>query len=236
VEAAEALRVPILRRYSGGGTVYHDLGNSLYSFITPRPLFSRSRFGAALASSLHQHGIEGIRVNGRHDLVLEEEAERVRKVGGSAYRIVRERAYHHGTLLLASDLSRLGALLKSPLKIEGAAVSSVVSPVTNVTQLDHEAFTQLAMQAFTTCMLASPPIDVISIDEGDAEGVGEIERDRKELGSWEWVFGRGPAFRVQAGGGEWCSVVDGRIAECTDRHLLGQPFHPRLLNHRNVQP
>lgn len=231
MEAAEGLKLPIIRRYSGGGTVYHDLGNALYSFITPRSLFSRTRFVEALAQSLRQHGLNGIRVNGRHDLVLEDTTG-VRKVGGSAFRIVRERAYHHGTLLLSSDLARLKELLRSPLKIEGAAVSSVVSPVANV-PMSHELFSQLASQAFISTLETPIDIDVIDVDERDAEGNQEVERAIAELSSCEWTFQRGPSFKVQVGSVQ-CSVVDGRIAECSDERLAGHPFHPRLLRYNHT--
>lgn len=227
MELAESLQLPLIRRYSGGGAVYHDLGNALYSYITPRTLFSRSLFAGRLAEAMRE-AVPGIKVNGRHDLVRECGDGEVRKVGGSAFRVVRERAYHHGTLLLNTDLSRLKGLLKSPLKIEGASVSSVVSPVTNVPELSLDAFQQLAIQAFARTLEGSPAIDTITIDEEDALGIEEVGRDREELGSWEWTFGKGPEFSVQVGQIR-SQVRDGVIVECTEARLVGQRFHPQLL-------
>ncbi len=108
--------IHLLRRRSGGGAVWHDTGNTNFSLIIPRILFSRS-IGAeivhdALSRRLRLGSLVGI--NERGDLVLGDEdgGKKKKKISGSAYKIVSGRAYHHGTMLISSDLKDLGKWLK----------------------------------------------------------------------------------------------------------------------------
>ncbi len=103
--------IPLVRRRSGGGTVYHDLGNSNYSIMMPRPVFQRSTSVSLVCRALHQLDIPA-KVNDRYDIVIDGA-----KVSGSAYKLINEKAYHHGTMLIDSDLSALGKYLK-PVEVQ----------------------------------------------------------------------------------------------------------------------
>ncbi|KAF3161857.1 Biotin/lipoate A/B protein ligase [Orbilia oligospora] len=135
--------VQLVRRRSGGGTVYHDLGNLCWSVIMPRKAFDRDFYANVVVKALHSLGVTTAMVNERHDIILRKTTTspdtgktkvRDKKVSGSAYKIIRERAYHHATLLLNSDLGNISALLRSPLKefITTKGVESVRSPVENI--------------------------------------------------------------------------------------------------------
>ena len=100
--------IPLVRRKSGGGAVYHDLGNSNYSIIMPRSAFQRSTSVNLICRALHQLDIPA-RVNERFDIVVNDD-----KVSGSAYKLTNDKAYHHGTMLIDSDLDALGVYLGSP--------------------------------------------------------------------------------------------------------------------------
>lgn len=130
-----------------------------------------------------------IETNSRHDLI-----HHGCKVSGSAYRLIRDRAYHHGTMLLDTDLRRLKTLLKSPLDIEGATVSSVVSSVVNVHDLDMDQFRSAMMNIFKN--QEGTDLDVHEVEESSS-AIKEIGADMDELASWEWTFGKGPSFRVR---------------------------------------
>ena len=138
--------VPILRRRSGGGTVFHDSGNLNYCAIVPNDKsFSRNVHAEMVVRALQSvaqrranFGGQEIKVNDRHDIVMRpsgSEGSQWLKVSGSAYKLIRGRALHHGTLLLNSpNLSRISGLLNGLGKelITTKGVGSVRSPVANL--------------------------------------------------------------------------------------------------------
>lgn len=121
--------IGLARRRSGGGAVFHDMGNLNCTFITPSPTLKR---GEAL-----QHIVRGLRddwglpleVNERHDLVLGG-----KKVSGSAYKVASQTSCHHCTLLVNASMEHLRHSLRSPLvsAITSRSVPSVRSSVTNL--------------------------------------------------------------------------------------------------------
>eukprot|EP00755_Sulcionema_specki_P016934 Sspe_Gene.63221::Locus_36004_Transcript_2_2_Confidence_0.667_Length_903::g.63221::m.63221/K03800/lplA, lplJ; lipoate---protein ligase len=124
--------VPLVRRHSGGGTVYHGPGNICFSIHTSRERYSPSTSIAVVAKALHSLGVP-VETGRRHDLWVGG-----KKVSGSAFRITHGGAYHHGTLLLYADLPRLrdclsvGEYNKQYMVSKG--VRSVRSPVVNLTE------------------------------------------------------------------------------------------------------
>lgn len=144
-----------VRRHSGGGAVFHDEGNLNYSVICPRDVFTRDRHAEMVARALQNIGAVNAMVNERHDIVLTQQPKesarqksatgiedppegstpQALKVSGSAFKLTRNRALHHGTCLLDSpNINNLGAFLRSPARpyIHAKGVSSVRSPVGNV--------------------------------------------------------------------------------------------------------
>ncbi|RKO99573.1 hypothetical protein CXG81DRAFT_8098, partial [Caulochytrium protostelioides] len=94
--------VPWIRRLSGGGAVYHDLGNTNYTLVAPRADFDRDvAVGLVVRALRHRLDIPAA-VTPRHDIAVHG-----RKISGSAYKLVRDRSYHHGTMLIDTDLDRL---------------------------------------------------------------------------------------------------------------------------------
>eukprot|EP01064_Diplonema_japonicum_P034284 TRINITY_DN7065_c0_g1_i1.p1 TRINITY_DN7065_c0_g1~~TRINITY_DN7065_c0_g1_i1.p1 ORF type:complete len:366 (+),score=64.33 TRINITY_DN7065_c0_g1_i1:59-1099(+) len=120
----------LVRRNSGGGTVYHDSGCLCFSVITPRAMYSPKRSIEMVSKSLEKAGVPGTTPGPRHDLWISEN-----KICGSAFRILSKGAYHHGTLLISTDLSSLkGSLRPNPFDsthIQCKSVGSVRSPVVN---------------------------------------------------------------------------------------------------------
>lgn len=133
-------RVPLLiRRRSGGGAVFHDEGNLNFSVIHPRGAFDRNRHAEMVARALRQAGATHARVNERHDIVLDnfsaDPGKSTVKISGSAYKLTRLRAMHHGTCLVDSpNINCLGRYLRSPAQafITAKGVESVRSAVGNV--------------------------------------------------------------------------------------------------------
>ena len=163
--------ISLIRRRSGGGAVYHDRGNVNYSVICPTRDFHRDRSAGMVAAALNKLGVRSVRVNKRHDLVIDRDESqhggsvidiknhRERngdvskreplKVSGSAYKLTRGRALHHGTCLLSADLSRVRQLLQSRGKpyIQTKGVESVSSPVGNINRA-VEAFQAAVVEEF----------------------------------------------------------------------------------------
>ncbi|KAJ5477176.1 hypothetical protein N7539_007320 [Penicillium diatomitis] len=131
-----------VRRRSGGGAVFHDEGNLNYSVISPRTTFTRDKHAEMVVRALHRVGAVNTSVNERHDIVMKSPATgpasdepKFRKVSGSAFKLTRHRALHHGTCLLDSpNIYDLGRFLRSPARgyIQARGVDSVRSPVGNV--------------------------------------------------------------------------------------------------------
>ncbi|POD93108.1 hypothetical protein BV924_17800 [Pectobacterium odoriferum] len=96
--------IKLARRSSGGGAVFHDLGNTCFTFMAGKPEYDKSVSTQIVLDALSSLGLKAS-ASGRNDLVVET-ADGVRKVSGSAYRETKDRGFHHGTLLLNADLSR----------------------------------------------------------------------------------------------------------------------------------
>lgn len=136
--------IDLVRRRSGGGTVFHDEGNVNYSVICPPANFDRDTHAEMVVRALRSLGVDGVAVNCRHDIVMtvpppsspgapvktqsandvasaascakpKVNAENTFKISGSAYKLTRLRSLHHGTCLLSSpNLPRIGGFLRSP--------------------------------------------------------------------------------------------------------------------------
>lgn len=166
--------VDLVRRRSGGGTVFHDEGNVNWTVISPAAKFTRDKHAEMVVRALRSCGVDRARVNERHDIVLDQakhphrddhdakdthstpytdlnsQGLRPLKVSGSAYKLTRARALHHGTCLLSSpNLNIIPHYLHSPAKpfITARGVESVSSPVGNVL-LSNEHFIFAVQQHF----------------------------------------------------------------------------------------
>lgn len=127
MDAMERDSVILARRSTGGGAVYHDLGNLNFSFILPRTHYAMARQLKVVLRALGSLGIDA-RFTGRNDLTLEG-----RKFSGNAYRLSREIGLHHGTLLVDADMTALPLYLNAdPEKLKSKGVKSVASRVVNL--------------------------------------------------------------------------------------------------------
>ena len=157
-----ASEVLLVRRRSGGGTVFHDEGNVNYSVICPTPEFTRDKHVEMVVDAIRKANPRA-RVNERHDIVIDQgdmlpegrwpspsDMHRTAyasrgvplKVSGSAYKLTRQRSLHHGTCLLASpNLGSIAQYLRSPAKpfMTARGVESVRSPVANIHMVSARA-------------------------------------------------------------------------------------------------
>lgn len=162
-----------VRRRSGGGAVFHDEGNLNYSVISPRVDFTRNKHAEMVVRALQRIGAVNTSVNERHDIVLKQDAEpteaagpedppraetspKALKISGSAFKLTRFRALHHGTCLLNSpNIYNIGAFLRSPARpyIKAKGVESVRSPVGNVSSALTDSFTPFSIQGVISSVM-----------------------------------------------------------------------------------
>lgn len=173
----------IARRLSGGGAVFHDLGNLNFTFIMHREDYDLDKQLGVIQAACALAGIQAER-SGRNDVL-----SGGRKFSGNAFYQSRTHAYHHGTLMVDVDKDKLGRYLSPPkAKLEAKGVASVRSRVVNLKELAPEltiekmkaymaeAFSQVYGMEATPLMLTDE--DVIAID-----------RLKAEYSSWEYLFG-----------------------------------------------
>jgi lipoate-protein ligase A len=217
--------VDLVRRRSGGGTVFHDSGNVNWSVICDLNEFTRDKHAEMVVRALRATGIERARVNERHDIVVDTGAEGMLvdskdthltpyttiapsdsskpaavKVSGSAYKLARNRALHHGTALLNStNLQVIPNFLRSPAKqhITAKGVASVSSPISNI-GIENAVFEQGVEAEFRSTYRLS---DDVTTDHVGAEclEIPEIKAGYEELkvGS-SHMFSPAPALTIQS--------------------------------------
>lgn len=193
--------VQLVRRRSGGGTVFHDEGNVNFSVICPPPAFNRDKHAEMVVRALGRLGRANTRVNERHDIVMDVPPAddgapaKTFKVSGSAYKLTRLRSLHHGTCLLRSpNLGLISPLLRSPAEpfIKARGVESVRSPVANV-GVDPGAFVDAVAAEFER-LHGAPTIRAEFGDEAMTEGEDVLREGYGEMTARAWTFGQTPKF------------------------------------------
>ncbi|TKR87708.1 hypothetical protein L596_012065 [Steinernema carpocapsae] len=212
--------ITLARRFSGGGTVYHDYGNLNISLLTTHKNHCRPRNLRKFAEALNRHFGVNIVPNERDDMILQPGD---RKISGTAARISRGRAYHHFTLLVDADLPFLKKTLKSPWveKIQTNATRSVPAKAVGclaqeVVGVSVEEVQNVVLDAFRSSCVKSAVIQA-----EDQSGIaGELAKNEAELRSWDWIFGHSPKFTVMLKDGRSAHVEKG-VIRAVDGEISG---------------
>lgn len=236
----------LVRRTTGGGAVYHDLGNLNFSFVMPTGVYDVARQLRVIQRAVLRFGIKA-EVSGRNDIVIKESGA---KFSGNAFRHMPASSLHHGTILYRVDMQNLGRyLMPSEEKLKAKGVESVRSRVENLAPraqgMDIASLKAALFEAFTEEYGPSEHLDWQQFVPRES-----IEQLQEKYRSWEWTYGRTPEFDVSLlrrfdwGQAElMLSMRHGRVhnADCyTDANdpelagrlsdcLQGVPFSPSAL-------
>ncbi len=187
--------IHVVRRLSGGGAVYHDLGNLNFSFITKddgESFHNFRKFTEPVVEALQKLGVNAM-LSGRNDLEVEG-----RKISGNAQFSTRGRMFSHGTLMLNSEIENVVSALKVKKdKIESKGIKSVRSRVANISEFLTE---KISIEEFRSLLLRNifggqDDIPEYILTEEDWEKIHQLSKERYQ--NWDWNYGKSPKFNLQ---------------------------------------
>jgi lipoate-protein ligase A len=186
--------IPVIRRLSGGGAVFHDMGNVNFTFISngrEGSLVDFKKFLTPILTALQTMGVPA-EANKRSDLVIEE-----RKISGNAEHVFKNRTLHHGTLLYAAELDRLRGCLKVvPEQFSDRAVRSVRSQVANIRDymsapLSVDDFMAAVQQSLLETF---PATTTYGFNDEDNSKINQLIAEK--YSTWDWNFGYSPKCQI----------------------------------------
>lgn len=187
MEQAEKYSVNIVRRSTGGGAVYHDLGNLNFSYITDWNDGENRNyefFLTPIVKAFKRIGIH-IDIKGRNDMLIDGQ-----KISGSAQRLKDSRILHHGTLLINSDLDMIQNVLNvNKAKIQSKGIKSVRSRVTNIQEhtdekLDIDKVKALIIESFSEMQ----PVEKMELTDCELTEIRQLADEKYR--SWDWTYAR----------------------------------------------
>lgn len=190
----EAHQIHVVRRTTGGGAVYHDLGNLNYSFITDvgdAERLTMERFTRPIVEALQGLGLQA-EASGRNDILVEG-----RKVSGTAQRLWGDRILHHGTLLFDANADMVaGALQVDPEKFRSKSTKSVRSRIGNIRSFLKQDMDMPAFWAYLKETLAGSGMVFDALTAQELAQVDALKAEKYD--TWEWNYGRSPRFDMTA--------------------------------------
>ena len=184
----------LARRLSGGGAVYHDLGNLNFTFCLRTEDFDLPRQQSVLLRAVRSLGVPA-ELSGRNDLIAEG-----RKFSGNSFYSHAGRSFHNGTLLLSADLETLGKYLTPPrAKLTRKGVASVRSRVCNLSEFCPDLTVERVEYVLIAALEKEYSLTAKAVDPASLDGE-KLRQYRDEFASWEWNYGRMRPFTFSCEG------------------------------------
>ena len=207
-EFVKEKNIKVVRRLSGGGAVYHDLGNLNFTFIVdaqPGQKVDLRKFCQPIADTLCALGAKA-EVDGRNDILIDG-----MKVSGNAQYVRQGRVMHHGTILFDSDMTVLSqALRPDPAKAQAKGVKSVRSRVTNVRQCLSRNMTIEQFRDALSGSLMAGGFEKYELTQADIAAIQEIQSKRYDQWAWNYGFCEAGAL-IRKRRIEGCGTVEAHI-------------------------
>ncbi|NCB00570.1 MAG: lipoate--protein ligase [Spirochaetia bacterium] len=189
--AMERDNIILSRRQSGGGAVYHDLGNTNFTFMSPIDDYDIQRNFSIILKAITHFGIEGM-TSGRNDLLVED-----KKFSGSAFKKNSKKAFHHGTLLINANMGALPLYLTPDKeKLVSKGIRSVSSRVTNLATIEpsitHEKLCEAIIEEFFNTYESRVEVEALTLSNLSLEPT--LNETYTQYSSWQWLYGSSPHF------------------------------------------
>ena len=190
--------IKVVRRISGGGAVFHDLGNINFTFIQggddPKTI-DFEKYTKPIVDALQKLGVSA-RLEGRNDLSIDG-----KKISGNAEHILKKRILHHGTLLFSAKMTDLSTALKVNLdKYRDKAVKSIRKRVTNISENLKDPMTvEQFIQYLISQMKEQYPNSLnFTFNDQDLNHINKMVEEKYH--TWDWNFGRSPDYNFKQSG------------------------------------
>ncbi|MFD1926852.1 lipoate--protein ligase [Sporosarcina siberiensis] len=194
-EYVDSNGIKVVRRLSGGGAVYHDLGNLNYSFITKddgESFRNFKKFTEPVVKALAGIGVTAELI-GRNDILVEG-----RKISGNAQFSTNGRMFSHGTLMFDTAIEEVVSALKVRKdKIESKGIKSIRSRVANITEFLEQPMTieEFRLEVLSSIFEGEENIQYVEFTDDDWIKIHELSKER--YANWDWNYGKSPKFNMQ---------------------------------------
>jgi lipoate-protein ligase A len=236
VKKMEDDQVLLARRQSGGGAVFHDLGNTNFTFLNGKLDYKKENNNFIITNSLKKFQIDAY-ASGRNDIVVIHPTDgEPRKISGSAFKETKDRAFHHGTLLINANLTKLSNYLNPDLKkLESKGIKSVRARVANLKEfnekINHENLSQAIIQEFFNFYQTDCAVE--TLDENFLKGIPKLTNYFNQLESWDWRFGETPEFNHHLENRfEWGGMdvhIDSHKGKIEKIKIYSDSLHPEMI-------
>ncbi|MBR6515075.1 MAG: lipoate--protein ligase [Clostridia bacterium] len=187
-EYADSHGITVSRRLTGGGAVFHDLGNVNFSFIIPSDGkgIDFKRYTQPIINSLNKMGLSA-ELSGRNDILIDG-----KKVSGNAQCVRNGKVLHHGTLLYSADLSKVAGVLRvDPSKLQSKGIKSVRSRIANIKDLMD---TDMDVCEFMSAVEADFEGERRSFTHAELCEINKLRCEK--FATWEWIWGRSKEYSL----------------------------------------